>query len=81
MKTVSALYKEVEIKSFKATVTTLARSTRLLAKAYLLDGREELARQTMAEAQRLREKLDPGRTDLTDESEEAYEKLVDIIQR
>lgn len=59
-----------------------ARFVHLLMKAYLMDepkyGKEAEARK---EAQRLRRLLPPGRTDLNDESDKAFDMLVDISVR
>ncbi|KAG9253126.1 uncharacterized protein F5Z01DRAFT_689273 [Emericellopsis atlantica] len=60
-----------------------ARFSHLLMKAYLMDpekyGKE--ASEARSEAQRLRKLLPPGRTDLSDESDRAFDLLVDISVR
>lgn len=67
---------------YKSPIGTLARATHLLSRAYFMDpSREADAEQARRDAQRLRELLPPGRTNLDDESDEAYENLVEIIQR
>ena len=60
-----------------------ARFNHLLMKAYLLepDKYSKAAEEARQEAQRLRKLLPPGRTDLKDESDEAFHKLVDISVR
>ncbi|KAL8646295.1 MAG: hypothetical protein Q9226_006922 [Calogaya cf. arnoldii] len=60
-----------------------ARFVHLLMKAYLMepDKYEEQAKEARQEAQRLRELLPPGRTDLNHESDKAFDMLVDISVR
>ncbi|KAL8896345.1 MAG: hypothetical protein Q9207_007750 [Kuettlingeria erythrocarpa] len=60
-----------------------ARFVHLLMKAYLLepDQYREKAEEARHEAQRLRKLLPPGRTDLNDESDQAFDMLVDISVR
>ena len=67
---------------YKAPLGSQARSTHVLYKALSLDvNRQADAKDARKEAQRLRKLLPPGRTDLNDESDHAYEMLVNIIQR
>ena len=60
-----------------------ARFHHLLMKAYLMDPEtyQRAADEARQEAQRLRKLLPPGRTNLDDESDEAFEMLVDISVR
>ena len=60
-----------------------ARFVHLLMKAYLTDERKYgmEAEEARKEAQRLRKLLPPGSTDLDDESDEAFDMLVDISVR
>lgn len=59
-----------------------ARSTHVLFKALSMDPeRKTEAEEARREAQQLRSLLPAGRTDLSDESDEAFEMLVNIIQR
>jgi hypothetical protein len=67
---------------YKSTIGTLARATLLLLKASSMHpSREADAEQARKGAQQLREILPPGRTNLDDESDQAYKKLVELIQR
>ncbi|KAL8715178.1 MAG: hypothetical protein Q9220_001136 [cf. Caloplaca sp. 1 TL-2023] len=60
-----------------------ARFEHLLMKAYRLEPEKygQEAEKARKEAQRLRKLLPPGRTDLEDESDEAFDRLVDISVR
>jgi hypothetical protein len=60
-----------------------ARFAHLLMKAYLMDPQkyQKEAKDARQEAQRLRKLLPPGRTDLDDESDQAFDMLVDISVR
>ncbi|KAH7316733.1 P-loop containing nucleoside triphosphate hydrolase protein [Stachybotrys elegans] len=60
-----------------------ARFSHLLMKAYQMGpgNYEKEAKEARDEAQRLRKMIPPGRTDLDDESDEAFEMLVDISVR
>lgn len=60
-----------------------ARFVHILMKAYLMEPEkyEEEAKEARQEAQRLRKLLPPGRTDLDDESDKAFDMLVDISVR
>lgn len=54
----------------------------MLSKALGMDpARQKDAEESKQEARRLRKLLPPGRTDLDDESDHAFEMLVNIIQR
>ena len=68
---------------YKMPLGMQARFNHLLMKAYLLEpdkyGKD--AEEARQEAQRLRKLLPPGKTDLEDESDEAFDKLVDISVR
>lgn len=66
----------------KESVGVRARYAHLLSKALLGDPeRQEEGEQARKEAQRLRALLPQGRTDLSDESDTAFERLVNMIQR
>jgi hypothetical protein len=61
---------------------TCTRYAHFLSKALLLDpNRQNEGEEARQEAQRLRKLLPSGRADLGDESDAAYEMLVNIIQR
>lgn len=67
---------------YKAPTCSRARSQHVLSKALSKDsGRQVEAEDAKKEAQRLRGLLPSGRTDLDDESDHAFEILVNIIQR
>ena len=69
-------------KLYKAPIGVRARSVHLLSKAFSKDpDRQADSEEARREAQRLRSLLPKGRTDLGDESDMAYEKLVTMIQR
>jgi hypothetical protein len=64
----------------KCPITMRARLTHILSKTLSMDpGRQKEAETARQEAQRLRRLLPDGRTDLRDESDEAYDSLVVII--
>jgi tetratricopeptide (TPR) repeat protein len=67
---------------YKAPIGNRARSTHALSKAFNMDPeRKTEAEGARQEAHRLRGLLPAGRTDLDDENDEAFEMLVNIIQR
>lgn len=66
----------------KCPIATRARLLHVLSKALLLDPqRKKKAEDAREEAQNLRRLLPEGRTDLGDESDEAYDLLVVIMHR
>ena len=69
-------------RSCKAPVGVRARSTHILSKALSMDpNRRTDEKDARQQAQQLRKLLPPGQTDLGDESDHAYEMLVNIISR
>lgn len=67
---------------YKVPIGSHARSTHVLSKALFMDSSQQTeAEDAKKEAQRLRKLLPPGRTDLMDESDHAFDLLVSIIQR
>ena len=69
-------------RSSRAPTCVLARYTHLLSKALLKDHERQIeGEKKKKEAQRLRKLLLPGHRDLDDESDAAYDRLVNIVQR
>lgn len=67
---------------YKAPTGSRARSQHVLSKAFSMEsGRQAEAEDAKKEAQHLRRLLPSGRTNLDDESDHAFEILVNIIQR
>lgn len=67
---------------YKASIGVLARYLHVLSKALLRDPEYlEESKVFRKDAQDLRALLPEGRTDLSDENDAAFEKLVNMIQR